>query len=127
MVRLAGQRIVCGNYKALLRSASSAGVVSWLAARDHEGVHFQPPYWRTIEFFAARRHGRVKDVFPEFTRRGHQVPGLIAADRSTAGFRGELVLSLRPVRYHGCSIFTKLRVAGRVRGIVRASDAGFGG
>jgi ATP/maltotriose-dependent transcriptional regulator MalT len=90
-------------------------------------MHFQPPYWRTIEFFAAPRHGRVQDVFPELTKREHQVLDLIAAGRSNADIRGELVLSLKTVRNHGSNIFTKLQVVDRVRGIVCAPDAGLGG
>jgi DNA-binding NarL/FixJ family response regulator len=108
-----------------VRASSSVDVVPWLAARDHEGMHFQPPYWRTIEFFAAPRHGRVQDVFPGLTKREHQVFDLIAA--GSADICGELVLSLTTVRNHCSNIFTKLQVVDRVRGIVRASDAELGG
>ena len=90
-------------------------------------MHVQPPCWRTVEFFAAPRRGRVTDVFPELTRREHQVLGLIAADRGNAGIRGELVLSLKTVRNHSSSIFTELRVVDRVRGIVSGGGAGLGG
>ena len=90
-------------------------------------MHFQPPYWRTIEFFAAPRHGRMQDVFPEVTKCEHQVRDLIAAGRSNTDICGELVLSLKTVRNHGSNIFTKLQVAGRVRAMVSASDAGRGG
>ena len=110
-----------------VRASSSVGVVPCLATRDHEGMHVQPPCWRTIEFFAAPRRGRVTDVFPELTRREHQVLGLIAADRGNAGIRGELVLSLKTVRNHGSSIFTKLQVVDRARAMVSASDTGRGG
>ena len=99
----------------------------WLATRDHEGMRFQPPCWRAIEFFAAPRRGRVRDVFPGLTRREHQVLDLIAAGRGNAGIRGELVLSLKAVRNHSSSIFTELRVVDRVRGIVIGSGAGLGG
>jgi DNA-binding NarL/FixJ family response regulator len=37
------------------------------------------------------------------------------------------VLGLKTVRNHGSSIFTKLQVVDRVRGMVSASDAGRGG
>jgi DNA-binding NarL/FixJ family response regulator len=90
-------------------------------------MHFQPPYWRTIEFFAAPRHGRMQDVFPEVTKCEHQVRDLIAAGRSNTDICGELVLSLKTVRNHGSNTFTKLQVVNRVRGIVRASDAGLEG
>ncbi|MGN6175766.1 MAG: LuxR C-terminal-related transcriptional regulator [Streptosporangiaceae bacterium] len=89
-------------------------------------MHFQPPCWRTIELFAASRRGRVKDVFPELTKRGHGVLDLIAAGRGNADIGGELALRLRTVRDHG-TIFTRLQVAGWVRGIVRAGGAGLGG
>jgi ATP/maltotriose-dependent transcriptional regulator MalT len=69
----------------------------------------------------------VTDAFPELTKREHQVLDLIAADPGNADIRGELVLSLKTVRNHGSSIFTKLQVAGRGRGMVSASDAGRGG
>jgi len=85
-------------------------------------MHFQPACWRTVELFAASRRGRVKDVFPDLTMRGHRVLDLIAAGRG-----GELVLSLKAVRDHGSDIFARLQVAGRVRGIVRADGAGLGG
>jgi DNA-binding CsgD family transcriptional regulator len=110
-----------------VRASSSVGVVPCPATRDHEGMHVRPPCWRTIEFFAAPRRGRVTDVFPELTKREHQVLDLIAADRGNAGIGGEFVLSLKTVRNHASSIFTKLQVAGRVRGMVSASDAGRGG
>lgn len=90
-------------------------------------MHVQPPCWRSVEFLAAPRRGRVTDVFPELTKREHQVPDLIAGDRGNAGIGGELVLGLKTVRNHGSHIFTKLQVAGRVRGMVSASDAGRGG
>jgi len=90
-------------------------------------MHVRPPCWRTVEFFAAPRRGRVTDVFRELTKREHQVLDLIAADRGNAGIRGELVLGLKTVRNHGSSIFTKLQVVDRVRGMVSASDAGRGG
>jgi ATP/maltotriose-dependent transcriptional regulator MalT len=98
-----------------------------LAARDHQGMHFQPACWRTVELFAASRRGRMKDVFPDLTMRGHRVLDLIAAGRGNADIGGELVLSLKAVRDHGSDIFARLQVAGRVRGIVRADGAGLGG
>ena len=110
-----------------VRASSSVGVVPCLATRDHEGMDVRPPCWRTVEFLAALRRGRVTDVFPELTRREHQVLGLIAADRGNAGIRGELVLSLKTVRNHGSSIFTKLQVVDRARAMVSASDTGRGG
>jgi hypothetical protein len=120
-------RLRAGVPRMPVRASSPVGVVWWLAARDHEGMRFQPPYWRTTGFFAAWRRGRVMDVFPGLTRRGHRVFGLVAAGRGGAGIGGEFVLSVKTVRDHGSNTFTELQVSGRVRGMVCASGAGPGG
>ena len=67
------------------------------------------------------------DVFPGLIRRGHRVFGVVAAGRGGAGIGGEFVLGVKTVRDHGSTVFTGLRVSGRVRGVVRASGAGLGG
>ena len=65
-------------------------------------------------------------VFPELTRREHEVLGRVAAGESNGEIARALTLSDKTVRNHISNLFTKLQVATRAQAIVRAREAGLG-
>ena len=65
-------------------------------------------------------------AFPELTEREHEILGLIAHGRTNDQIAEQLVVSIKTVRNHVSTIFSKLQVADRAQAVVRARDAGLG-
>jgi len=78
---------------------------------------------RLVSYFGAERPA----PFPGLTPRERTILALIAEGRSNQSIAGELTLSLKTVRNHVSSVFTKLQVADRAEAIVKARGAGLGG
>jgi DNA-binding NarL/FixJ family response regulator len=64
--------------------------------------------------------------FPELTEREREILGLIAHGRTNEQIAEQLVVSIKTVRNHVSTIFSKLQVADRAQAVVRAREAGLG-
>ena len=64
------------------------------------------------------------EIFPELTPRELEILGLIARGLNNGQIAEQLVISLKTVRNHITSIFSKLQVADRAQAIIKARDAG---
>jgi DNA-binding NarL/FixJ family response regulator len=110
----------------LLKGAGREEILRALRAVGNGEAIFGPDIARRfIDYFAAGARAGA-GAFPQLTSREREVLELLAAGRSNAAIAGALSLSLKTVRNHVSSIFTKLRVADRAAAIVKARDAGFG-
>jgi DNA-binding NarL/FixJ family response regulator len=65
-------------------------------------------------------------TFPELTEREREILALIAHGRSNEHIAEQLVVSIKTVRNHVSTIFSKLQVADRAQAVVRAREAGLG-
>lgn len=79
---------------------------------------------RLIEYFAATHARRDAEIFPDLTEREREVLTLIARGHSNAEIAKELSISLKTVRNHASSIYSKLQVADRAQAAIRAREAG---
>ena len=66
----------------------------------------------------------LRTRFESLTAREKQVIGLVAAGLSNKQIAQQLSISLRTVKYHTTSIYTKLDVESRVQAVTRARDLG---
>jgi DNA-binding NarL/FixJ family response regulator len=108
----------------LLKGAGSDELVRAILDVAAGGVILGPRVARRMQqFFEAPR---PVAVFPELTRREHEVLDLVAAGRTNAQIATELDISGKTVRNHVSNLFTKLQVADRAQAIVRARTAGLG-
>jgi DNA-binding NarL/FixJ family response regulator len=67
-----------------------------------------------------------QEAFPELTPRELEVLELIAQGASNNQIAEKLVITVKTVRNHVNSIFSKLQVADRAAAIIQARDAGLG-
>ena len=81
---------------------------------------------RMMSFFAASRSVIPEEVFPNLTDREREVLELIARGESNADIADALTISIKTVRNHVSSIFSKLLVADRAQAVIRAREAGLG-
>jgi len=79
---------------------------------------------RLLSYFASSRSTTL--TFPELTEREHEILALIAHGRTNEQIADHLVVSIKTVRNHVSTIFSKLQVADRAQAVVRAREAGLG-
>lgn len=109
----------------LLKGADQAEVLRAIHAVHSGEAIFSPPIaQRMIHYFAGLK--QVSPIFPELTEREREVLTLLAQGQTNAAIAEKLVLSLKTVRNHVSTIFSKLQVASRAEAIIRARDAGMG-
>ena len=77
---------------------------------------------RLLAYFARNRP--IPTAFPELTEREHEILALIAHGHSNEQIAEQLVVSIKTVRNHVSTIFSKLQVADRAQAVVRAREAG---
>jgi DNA-binding NarL/FixJ family response regulator len=65
-------------------------------------------------------------TFPELTEREREILALIAHGQTNEQIAEQLVVSIKTVRNHVSTIFSKLQVADRAQAVVRAREAGLG-
>jgi DNA-binding NarL/FixJ family response regulator len=65
-------------------------------------------------------------VFPELSKREHEILEKVAQGWSNAQIAENLVISLKTVRNHVSNIFNKMQVTDRVQAALRAREAGMG-
>ena len=79
---------------------------------------------RLMDYFTAARTSPHAEAFPDLTEREREILAMIARGRSNYEIAEELSISLKTVRNHASSIFSKLQVADRTQAAIRAREAG---
>jgi len=109
----------------LLKDARLEDVVRAIDAVGRGEAIFSPSIaGRLMAYFANNRP--VTTAFPELTEREHEILALIAHGRTNEQIAEQLVVSIKTVRNHVSTIFSKLQVADRAQAVVRAREAGLG-
>ena len=109
----------------LLKDARLEDVVRAIDAVGRGEAIFSPSIaGRLLAYFANNRP--VSMAFPELTEREHEILALIAHGRTNEQIAEQLVVSIKTVRNHVSTIFSKLQVADRAQAVVRAREAGLG-
>ena len=109
----------------LLKDARLEDVVRAIDAVGRGEAIFSPSVaGRLLAYFASNRP--VTMAFPELTEREHEILGLIAHGRTNEQIAEQLVVSIKTIRNHVSTIFSKLQVADRAQAVVRAREAGLG-
>lgn len=108
----------------LLKGADRASVLRAVNSVAQGDVIVGPAVARHLHRLLATRD--TASVFPELTRREHEVLARVAAGESNGEIARALTLSDKTVRNHISNLFTKLQVATRAQAIVRARQAGLG-
>ena len=107
----------------LLKDARLDDVVRAIDAVGRGEAIFSPSIAeRLLAYFARNRP--IPTAFPELTERGHEILALIAHGHSNEQIAEQLVVSIKTVRNHVSTIFSKLQVADRAQAVVRAREAG---
>ena len=109
----------------LLKDARLEDVVRAIDAVGRGEAIFSPSIaGRLLAYFA--NNLPVRTAFPELTEREHEILALIAHGRTNEQIAAQLVVSIKTVRNHVSTIFSKLQVADRAQAVVRAREAGLG-
>jgi DNA-binding NarL/FixJ family response regulator len=109
----------------LLKDARLDDVVRAVDAVGRGEAIFSPTIaQRLLRYFATDRPAAV--TFPELTEREREILALIAHGRTNEQIAEQLVVSIKTVRNHVSTIFSKLQVADRAQAVVRAREAGLG-
>jgi DNA-binding NarL/FixJ family response regulator len=109
----------------LLKDARLEDVVRAIDAVGRGEAIFSPSIaQRLLSYFASSRSTTL--TFPELTEREHEILGLISHGRTNEQIAEQLVVSIKTVRNHVSTIFSKLQVADRAQAVVRAREAGLG-
>ena len=82
---------------------------------------------RMIGFFEAVASAAFATPFPDLTMREREILDLVARGWSNQQIAAQLDLSIKTVRNHVSSVFTKIQVVDRAQAIVKAREAGIGG
>ena len=107
-------------------SRFGVGEVSLPSARDVAGgaAIFSPAIARRMmHYFEQIGRQPVAYVFPELTRREHEVLALMAQQKSNQEIAETLSLTLKTVRNYTSNIFAKLQVADRAGAVLKARTA----
>jgi len=109
----------------LLKDARLEDLVRAIDAVGRGEAIFSPSIaQRLLSYFASSRSTTL--TFPELTEREHEILALIAHGRTNEQIAEQLVVSIKTVRNHVSTIFSKLQVADRAQAVVRAREAGLG-
>jgi DNA-binding NarL/FixJ family response regulator len=109
----------------LLKDARLEDVVRAIDAVGRGEAIFSPSIaQRLLSYFAHNRPTTL--TFPELTEREREILALIAHGRTNEQIAEQLVVSIKTVRNHVSTIFSKLQVADRAQAVVRAREAGLG-
>ena len=109
----------------LLKGVDQIEVLRAINAVGSGEAIFSPSIARRLIHYFSTMEKAIPPVFPELTSREREVLQLLAQGHTNAAIAERLVLSLKTVRNHVSTIFSKLQVASRAEAIIRARDAGF--
>jgi DNA-binding NarL/FixJ family response regulator len=109
----------------ILKDAQEEEIVRAIRAVGSGEAIFSPAIaTRLIDFFATRRSGVPKEIFPTLTEREREILQLIARGSTNSDIAKQLGLSVKTVNNYVSNIFSKLQVVDRAQAIIRARDAG---
>jgi DNA-binding NarL/FixJ family response regulator len=112
----------------LVKGARQAELLRALRTVADGGAVFGPAIARRmIGFFEAAAAAASATPFPDLTMREREILDLVARGRSNQQIAAQLDLSIKTVRNHVSSVFTKIQVVDRAQAIVKAREAGIGG
>ena len=112
----------------LVKGARQAELLRALRTVADGGAVFGPAIARRmIGFFEAAASAAFATPFPDLTMREREILDLVARGRSNQQIAAQLDLSIKTVRNHVSSVFTKIQVVDRAQAIVKAREAGIGG
>lgn len=112
----------------LVKGARQAELLRALRTVADGGAVFGPTIARRmIGFFEAAASAASATPFPDLTMREREILDLVARGRSNQQIAAQLDLSIKTVRNHVSSVFTKIQVVDRAQAIVKAREAGIGG
>jgi len=111
----------------LVKGARQAEVLRALRTVADGGAVFGPAIARRmIGFFEAAASAASATPFPDLTMREREILDLVARGRSNQQIAAQFDLSIKTVRNHVSSVFTKIQVVDRAQAIVKAREAGIG-
>jgi DNA-binding NarL/FixJ family response regulator len=111
----------------LVKGARQAELLRALRTVADGGAVFGPAIARRlIGFFETAASAAPAAPFPELTAREREILELVARAWSNQQIAAQLDLSIKTVRNHVSSVFTKIRVVDRAHAIVKAREAGIG-
>jgi DNA-binding NarL/FixJ family response regulator len=112
----------------LVKGARQAELLRALRTVADGGAVFGPAIaHRMIGFFEAAASAASATPFPDLTTREREILDLVARGWSNQQIAAQLDLSIKTVRNHVSSVFTKIQVVDRAKAIVKAREAGIGG
>ena len=112
----------------LVKGARQAELLRALRTVADGGAVFGPAIARRmIGFFEAAASAASATPFPDLTMREREILDLVARGWSNQQIAAQLDLSIKTVRNHVSSVFTKIQVVDRAKAIVKAREAGIGG
>ena len=111
----------------LVKGARQAELLRALRTVADGGAVFGPAIARRmIGFFEAAASAASTTPFPDLTAREHEILVLVARGWSNQQIAAQLGLSIKTIRNHVSSVFTKIQVVDRAQAIVKAREAGIG-
>jgi len=114
-----------GAHGYILKDADEEEMMRAIRAVGEGEAIFSPAIaTRLIDYFATAQQQLPQELFPELTEREREILRLIARGESNAAIAEQLIISLKTVRNHVSSIYSKLQVADRAQAALRARDAG---
>jgi DNA-binding NarL/FixJ family response regulator len=112
----------------LVKGARQTELLRALRTVADGGAVFGPAIARRmIGFFEAAASAASATPFPDLTMREREILDLVARGWSNQQIAAQLDLSIKTVRNHVSSVFTKIQVVDRAQAIVKAREAGIGG
>jgi DNA-binding NarL/FixJ family response regulator len=111
----------------VLKGADKAEILRAIRAVHSGEAIFGPAIaQRLMNYFATLRQPPAPLPFPELTAREREILAMIARGRTNQEIAADLVVSLKTVRNHVSTIFSKLHVADRAQAMHTARKAGLG-
>jgi DNA-binding NarL/FixJ family response regulator len=112
----------------LVKGARQVELLRALRTVADGGAVFGPAIARRmVGFFEAAASAASETPFPNLTAREREILDLVARGSSNQQIAAQLGLSIKTVRNHVSSVFTKIQVVDRAQAIVKAREAGIGG
>jgi DNA-binding NarL/FixJ family response regulator len=110
----------------VLKGADQSDMLRAIQAVANGEALFGPEIAARLVSFFEKPPAAEAAIFPELTKREHEILEKIAQGWSNAQIAENLVISLKTVRNHVSNIFNKMQVTDRVQAALRAREAGMG-